>query len=80
MQNQMKIKKNISYIDAKKITGWAFSQGLPNDAFDSDKNVELQDVILTPDGSDIGCFIDVIYHTPINVKEKQRNSFFVLKI
>ena len=52
------------------------SQMLPHDKIKFDKNVKLEDLLNTPDDSDIGYFIevDLTYHD--NIKEKTKNFPF----
>ena len=52
------------------------SQPLPYDEFNFDKNVELEDVLNTPDDSDIGYFVEADLIYPDNIKEKTKNFPF----
>ena len=49
------------------------SQPLPFDEFKFDNNIELEDILNTPDDSDIGYFIEVNLTYPNNIKEKTKN-------
>ena len=51
-------KKTI-YADANKLHGHSISQPLPYDEIKFDKNVKLEDILNTPDDSDIGYFVEV---------------------
>ena len=46
--------KTVLYIDANNLYGWAMSEYLPYDEIKFDRNVKLEDVLDTPDDSDIG--------------------------
>ena len=48
--------KTILYIDATKLCDWALSPSLPYDENNFVKNVNFEDVIKTPDDSNIGYF------------------------
>ena len=52
------------------------SQPLPYDENKSDKNVKLEDILKTPDDSDIGYFIEVDLTYPDDIKEKTKNFPF----
>ena len=78
MLNQM-IKK-ILYIDANNLYGHSMSQPLPFDENKFDKNVQSEDILNTPDDSDIGYFIEVDLTYPDIIKEKIKNSHLLLKI
>ena len=53
------------------------SQHLPYDEIKFERNVKLEDILKTPDDSDIGYFIQVDLTYPENIKEKQ-NIFHLL--
>ena len=55
------------------------SQPLPYDEIKFDKNVKLEDILNTPDDSDIGYFIEVDFTYPDN-KEKRKIFHLLLKI
>ena len=46
-------EKKILYVDANNLYGWAMSESLPYDEINSDSNVEIEDILNTPDDSDI---------------------------
>ena len=52
------------------------SQPLHYDEYKFDKNVQLEDIINTPDKKDIGYFIEVDMTYPDNIKEKTKNFPF----
>ena len=52
------------------------SQYLPYDEIKFDNNVTLEDIINTPDDSDIGYFIEVDLTYPNKIKEKTKNFPF----
>ena len=52
------------------------SQPLHYDEIDFDQNVELEDILNTPDNSVIGCFIEVDLKYPNNIKEKTKSFPF----
>ena len=49
--------KKILYVDANNLYGRAMSEYLSYDEIKFDRNFELEDVLNTPDDSDIGHFI-----------------------
>ena len=56
------------YVHANKLYGWAMSEYLPYDEIKFDRIVKLEDIINTPDDSDIGYFIEVDLKYPDNIK------------
>ena len=62
--------KKILYVDANNLYGHSMSEPLPYDEIKFDKNVELEDVLNTPDDSDIGYFVEADLIYPDNIKEK----------
>ena len=52
------------------------SQPLPYDETNFDKKGKLEDILNTPDESDIGYFIEVDLKYPDNIKEKTKNFPF----
>ena len=52
------------------------SKYLPYDEIKITKNVKLEDIINTPDDSDIGYFLEVDLKYPDNIKEKTKNFPF----
>ena len=69
--------KKILYIDANNLYGHSMSEPLPYDEikFETD-NVCLEDILNTPDDSDIGYFIEVDLKYPDNIKQKTKNFPF----
>ena len=68
--------EKILYVDANNLYGWARSEYLPYDGIQFDRNVKLEDILNTPDDSDIGYFIEVDLKYPDNIKAKTRNFPF----
>ena len=68
--------KKILYVDANNLYGHSLSEPLPYDGIKFDKNVELEDVLNTPDDSDIGYFVEADLIYPDNIKEKTKNFPF----
>ena len=68
--------KKIIYIDANNEYGHSMSQPLPYDESKFDNNVKLEDILNTPDNSDIGYFVEVDLTYPDNIKEKSKNFPF----
>ena len=62
--------EKILYIDANNLYGWAMTQSLPYGEIKFDKDAKLEDILNTPDDSDMEFFIecDLIY--PDIIKEK----------
>ena len=72
--------KKMLYIDANNLYGWAMSEYLPYDEIKFDRNVKLEDILNTPNDSDIGYFIEVDLKYPDKIKEKQKIFYLPLKI
>ena len=72
--------KKILYSDANNLYGHSMSQSLPYDESKFDKNVKTEDIINTPDDSDIGYFIEVDLKYPDKMKEKTRHLSFAPEI
>ena len=68
--------KKILYKAANSLYGWAMSEYLPYDEIKFDRSVNLEDILNTPDDSDIGYFIEVDLKSPDNIKEKTKNFPF----
>ena len=68
--------KKILFIDANNLYGHSMSEPLPYDEIKFDKNIELEDILNTPDDSDIGYFIEVDLKYPDNIKQKTKNFPF----
>ena len=63
----------ILYVDAKNLYRHSMSEPLPYDEINFDKNVNLEDIIYTPDDTDIGYFIEADLKYPDNIKKKTKN-------
>ena len=78
--------KKILYMDATNLYGHSMSQMLPYDEIEMwhghpDKYWNcLEEILNTPDDSDIGYFLEVDLKYPDNIKEKQRISHFAQRI
>ena len=68
--------KKILYADAKNLFGHSMSQPLLYDEIKFDKNVKIEDILDTPDDSDVGYFIDVDLTYPDKEKEKTKKFPF----
>ena len=68
--------KKILYIDANNLYGHSMSEPLPYDEIKLDKDIKLEDILNTPDDSDIGYFVEVDLEYSDNMKEKTRNFPF----
>ena len=68
--------KKILYVDANNLYGHSMSEPLPYDQIKFDNNVNLEDILNTPDHSDIGYFIEADLKCPDNIKEKTKNFPF----
>ena len=60
--------------------GWSLSEYLAYDEIKFDRDVKLEEILNTPDDSDIGYFIEVDLKYPDNIKHKTRNFPFALVI
>ena len=65
--------KKILYVDANKLYGRSICQLLPYDEIKFDRNVKLEDILNTPDDSDLGYFIEVDLKQSDNIKEKTKH-------
>ena len=63
--------EKILYIDANNLYGHSMSQPLPFDEIKFDQNVNSEDILNTPDDSDIGYFIEVNLTYPNNIENKE---------
>ena len=70
--------KKILYIDANNIYGHSMSEPIPYDEIKFDKNVKFEDILNTPDDSDIGDFIEVDLTYPVKKRRKQKISRLLL--
>ena len=64
------------YIDANNLYGHSMSQPLPDDEFKFDRNVKSEDILNTPDDSNIGYFVEVDIKYPDDINEKTKNFPF----
>ena len=65
--------KKILYGDAKNLYGLAMSQPLPYDDIKFEtENVCLEEILNTPDDSDIGYFLEVNLEYPHNIRQKTK--------
>ena len=68
--------KKILYMDSNNLYGHSMSQNLPYDEIKFDNNIKLEDILNTPDDSNIGYFIEVDLTYPNKIKEKTKNFPF----
>ena len=66
----------ILYIMANNLYGRAMSESLPYDKIKLDNNVNLENILNSPDDSDIGYFVEVDIKYPDNIKQKTKNFPF----
>ena len=66
----------VIYFDAKNLYGHSMSQSLPYDEIKFDNDVKLEDILNSPDDSDIGYLIEVDIKYPDNIKGKTKNFPF----
>ena len=71
-----KENKKILYADANNLYGHSMSETLPYDENIFDKNVILEDILNTPDDSDIGYFTEFDLTYPDTIKEKTKKFPF----
>ena len=70
--------KKILYAGANNFYGHSMSETLRYDKFIFDKNVKLEDILNTPDDSDIRYFIEIDITYPDNMKKRKQNIFHLL--
>ena len=68
--------KQILYIDANNLYGHSMSEPLPYDEIKFDNNVNLEDILSTPDDGNIAYFVEVDLNYPDNIKEKTKKFPF----
>ena len=68
--------KKILYVDANNLYGNSMSEPLPYDEIKFDKSIGLEDILNTPDDSDIGYFVEADLIYPDNIKKKTKNFPF----
>ena len=64
--------KKILYIDATNLYGHSMSQFLPYHEIKFEKDILLEEILNTPDDSEIGYFIEVDLKYPDNIKQKTK--------
>ena len=64
----------VLYFDANNLYGHSMSEPLPYDEIEFDGDIKLEDLLNTPDDSDIGFFIEIDLTYPNNTKEKKKFS------
>ena len=69
-------KEKILYIDANNIYDHSMSQPLTFDGIKFDQNIKLEDILNTPDDSDIGYFVEANLKYPDSIKEKTKSLPF----
>ena len=62
----------IIYADANNLYGHSMSQMLPYDKIKFEKDICLEEILNTPDNSEIGYFVEVDLKYPHNIKEKTK--------
>ena len=69
--------KNIIYVDANNLYGFAMSQTLPyNDIKFETENICLDEILNTPDDNDIGYFLEVDLEYPYSIRQKTKHFPF----
>ena len=68
--------KKILYIDANNLYDHSMSQPLPYDEIKFDNNVKLEDILNTPDDSDVGYFIEIDLKYPNKIRSNTKNFPF----
>ena len=69
--------KNILYGDATNIYGFAMNQSLPYDNFKFEtENFCLEEILNTPDDSDIGYFLEIDLEYPYTIRQKTKHFPF----
>ena len=63
---------SILYIDATNLYGHSMSQFLPYDEIKLEKDICLEEILNTPDDSEIGYFLEVDLKYPDNIKQKTK--------
>ena len=69
--------KNIVYVDCTDLYGHSMSKSLPYDDINFEtENVCLEEILNTPDDSDIGYFLEVDLEYPHNIRQKTKHFPF----
>ena len=64
---------NIIYVDANNLYGFAMSQALPYDNIKFEtENICIEEILNTPDDSDIGYFLEVDLEYPHDIRQKTK--------
>ena len=71
--------KKVLHINSNNLHCWAMSQSLPYDDIKFDRNINLEDILNTPDDSNIGYFPDNSLSYLYNISEKTKNFPFCLE-
>ena len=66
----------VLYFDANNLYGHSMSEPLPYDEIKFDNDVNLEDILNTPNDNDIGYFVEVDLKYPDNIKEQTKNFPF----
>ena len=61
-------KKEILYVNTNNLYGHSLSQSLPSDEIKFDNIFKLEDILNTPDDSNIGYFVQVDLKHPNDIK------------
>ena len=67
-------------MDATNFYGHSMGQPLLYDEIEIDKNAKLEEILKSPDDSDIGYFVKIDLRYPDYIKEKTKISHLLLKI
>ena len=59
-------------MEANNLYGHSRSQTLPYNEINFDENVILEDMLISPDDIEIGCFVEVDLFYPDNLQEKNK--------
>ena len=67
--------KKLFYVDADNLCGWVMSESLPYDEIKIDENVDIEEILIAFDESDIGYFfkVDIKYR----YKTKDKTKYFL---
>ena len=72
--------KKIIFIDATNLYGHSMSQSLPFDEIKFERNVCLEEILKTPDDSDIGYFLEVDSTYPYKIRRKLKTFQFFRRL
>ena len=68
--------EKILHIDANNLYGHSLSQPIPNDETKFEMNFNLEEILNTPDDSDVGYLVEVDLSYPDIIKEKTKDFSF----